>query len=418
MFDNMNNNQNFNNNNGRPLFTNNYNNVENSNGNFGYENNFSTNNNFGYDGVNNSLQVQDLPPTLDGIKNLNEAKMFDAPSLDVLGPANIMPENIAAPNDPLSSYENGNFQFNNNPLQGINDNNMNMSSSLGPNELPNYQFNSSYQTPNLQMNNNFNMPYQGFQSIPNNDFNLPYQMPNSQMSNPQVNNNFNPSYGTLNNSFNNKMGYDLGNQASLNGNIHTSFEQNIMPYNTSNGDFKPPVSNLDMPTSSVEANFNMEAFPLNNSQKNDYYPNIGEFAPNNVPSDSLFLNKEEVNDTNDNYESHHEESKLSNDLSIEKEDYSIVNDSINDDASDKITDLEKLGIEDTYNEPDTIEIMDMDSNEKDSINEESSISFDKISDDVEKIKKLVDTLKEEGAKVELEEFDFESMYQIVIKFSK
>ena len=76
-----------------------------------------------------------------------------------------------------------------------------------------------------------------------------------------------------------------------------------------------------------------------------------------------------------------------------------------------------------YNEPDSLEIMDLDivneiSDENSSNEEENNNEKTSLSDNIEKIKKLVEEMKTLGIKVELEEFDFESMYQLIIKMEK
>ena len=59
-------------------------------------------------------QTNDIPPELGEIKNLNEATVAQAPTMDVLGPMNIMPDTLPNANtDKLDAYENGSLNINN-----------------------------------------------------------------------------------------------------------------------------------------------------------------------------------------------------------------------------------------------------------------------------------------------------------------
>ena len=63
-----------------------------------------------------------------------------------------------------------------------------------------------------------------------------------------------------------------------------------------------------------------------------------------------------------------------------------------------------------------LEIMDFDKEESQDIS--SSSNSNEVQENVEKIKELINELKSNGANIELEEFDFEAMYQLIIKFDK
>ena len=86
-----------------------------------------------------------------------------------------------------------------------------------------------------------------------------------------------------------------------------------------------------------------------------------------------------------------------------------------------------------------LEIMDIDNEEnensdsaslesKESNTDESTNANDKqksneqlpgsVSKDVQRIKDLIEELKNNGADIELEEFDFETMYQLIVKLNK
>lgn len=85
------------------------------------------------------------------------------------------------------------------------------------------------------------------------------------------------------------------------------------------------------------------------------------------------------------------------------------------------TNLSDLGLDESYTEPDVLEIMDLENDVKEEAveeSDESSISQGLVSKNVEKIKALIEELKASGVDIELEEFDFESMYQLIVKLKK
>ena len=214
MFNNdMNNNQNFNNGNAMfsnvpnnnslnsapsqepPMFNNGQNNgfiqpwqMQNNKGQqpvFG-NNAFDTNN---YPGENNYMtQPVDVPPDLGEIKNLSDATVASAPTMDVLGPMNIMPETLPPKNDPLDAYENGTLNVNANGfIQPEQDFNVS-------NQPPSYQPTSPVDPMMQNVVTNQNV---GINSFNNN------QSFNTQVSNPSVPNpgfNVNNSVGFPNNS--------------------------------------------------------------------------------------------------------------------------------------------------------------------------------------------------------------------------
>ena len=80
------------------------------------------------------------------------------------------------------------------------------------------------------------------------------------------------------------------------------------------------------------------------------------------------------------------------------------------------TNLSDLGLDDSYNEPDTLDIMDL--NEEETSTAKADDSKLSTSQMVDKIKDLIENLKSSGAKIDFEEFDFEQMYQLIIKIEK
>ena len=214
MFDNnMNNNQNFNN--GNSQFNNNFSNQFDNNQNqynnygtqplnqnfmgqqmFNPQQNFNEQNNniFNADSFNNDINISsisenDVPPDLPPIKNLSDATVSSAPTMDVLGPMNIMPETLPTTNDPLDAYENGNINLNNNNIF-----NQNISpSSVTPNNQNNFNNNSLNQSmldnntniypswneniynPQNQNIESTSMPYNGYQpsnGLSNNEYDI------------------------------------------------------------------------------------------------------------------------------------------------------------------------------------------------------------------------------------------------------
>lgn len=402
----MNNNGNFNNNGVKPLFGNDFNNVqENPNGGsapFGYQN-FSNGlqqtfqNPNGYQGqpVNsnnpfensfnfsspqpgmNTMQAPnnmnlnleqpnlgDIPPELGEIKNLNEATVASAPTMEVLDPMNVMPE-ATKPSDPLDNYENGLNNFNNaqplntsvnNLYQGVS----NQVQSPAPTEL--FQ---GYTAPNGNFGLNNNIP----NNQPLNSF-AP-QMSNPVTELPQFNNITTPI-------FNNNDNFNLNSQQSTN-----NFASQNEPNQYTRIDEIKPLSSVAQ-----------DALNSAETQLEEVAGNINDVADNKV----------ETQDLND--------------------DYTIVQDENLNKSEQSVSTLSDLGIENTYDEPDTLDIIDDDNNEESSDNGEESgdngaaKQMLSVSDTVSKIKELIEELKESGANIELEEFDFEQMQQLIIKIDK
>ncbi len=324
MFDN-NMNNNFNN---RPLF-NNYNNQE--------------LNNEGYNKDSYENNSNDLPPVLDEIKNLTDSPISEAPTLDALGPANFIPEsdnNIE--NDPISLYEKGNINLNN------------QSDNLFNNISNNYS----------NLTNNIN-EYNYDTKVINNENN------NNLFDSEFTNNSFNLSKDNFNNDFLNKNNNDEDFNISNKGLVDT---------------YKVNESNQ-----------------FNNT---DYgYDSINVLDNNLNDSKDYIINNNNINnlDMENNY-SIYEPSK----------DYEINNDILISQKEEKDS-LSDLDIMDSYDDADMLEIMDIDSED---VNEKINDNKKVLEENINKIKKLIDEIKDLGVNVSLEEFDFESMYQIIIKLNK
>lgn len=374
MFDNMNNN--FNNNfndsfDNKPLFD-----------------NFNTYENINYNQENiQNYKSQDIPPKLDEIKPLNNSTFFEAPTLDVLGPANFIPENIepsSATKDPLSLYENGNLNF---------DSDTNFNNSFD--NFNNYDISNS--TNNLSKDfSSFN----GFQNnmdsndyVPFEDFKNSYQLENIDNQNNTetdfINNFNNNQFDNIDkNTFNN----EFENTSSVN-----KLEPDVVTNSTNFKDYLNSNRHKEL-NKTYDVNKQLVEEP------NDFYNNFNDREKDYVIDNSSSIDSNFINDK---------------DLSNQDEfnhGYEIDNNiSLNEQKS-----LDNLGIDSSYNEPDILEIMDIEekeSKEKDS-NYLTKSNTDIINDSVIKIKKLIDEIKTTGVNIEIEEFDFEQMYQLIIKISK
>lgn len=405
MFDNnMNNSQNFNN--GNSQFNNNFSNQFDNNQNqynnygtqplnqnfmgqqmFNPQQNFNEQNNniFNADSFNNDINISsisenDVPPDLPPIKNLSDATVSSAPTMDVLGPMNIMPETLPTSNDPLDAYENGNINLNNNGM-------------FNQNVEP------SFVTPNIQ--NNFNNDSLN-QSMLDNNTNI-YPSWNENIYNPQNQNiestsmpynGYQPSNGLSNNE------YDISNYNTINQptSIVNQTELNDFNNNTtgSQNSFENPVN--DYKTEESNQDYTIDQSIINDEQQLESRQDKEEPKEDNIKEYDI-LQEESLN------EEKKEEEKL------------------------KETSINDLGLDESYTEPDTLEIMDFENEEdldepeeKDeaetSQKEEITIEPGSISKNVERIKALLEEIKSSGIDLELEEFDFETMYQLIIKINK
>ena len=373
MYDNPNNNQNFNNG-VKPLFQNDFNNTNVTDSNFmpqqngvyqnhepGFQqqipqnafnpsfNNLTTEQNIqGYpqQSIPNQSNINvfpqqfeaniqtDIPPELGEIKNLSDATVSSAPTMDVLNPMNIMPEN-PVPKDPLSAYESGN-------LNGFN-----------------------------SMNNNI------------------YQ--NQVTSQPTVINNQNTTLDPM-----------------VNG-----LSSGITPANASGNDYNHPnlASVQEMDNSFLAQNNNLtpqSQIPNLNEETKLYNGNLNEPLKDNNKNSIISESQSVDLDSKDNVSTE--------DLSQKDTSEDMVSNQSQTETIEGGTNLSDLGLDDSYNEPDTLDIMDL--NEEETSTEKADDSKLSTSQMVDKIKDLIENLKSSGAKIDFEEFDFEQMYQLIIKIEK
>lgn len=433
MFDNnMNNNQNFNN--GTPLFSNNQDNINMNNGyqngmngldnnqNWNFAQPWQQNNNIQNAGVQpyemyNSGMLSneytspitvsnDVPPDLGEIKNLSDASVASAPTLDVLAPMNIMPESLPPKQDPLDAYESGNLNLqDNNPSMDMNFNNnfqyQNYNTQNPIQTYPDNQFNLNAFNQNLTLNNDYstmntnNMLAQPPLSVPNDT----YLNMRENQSPYQTNNIYTPS-----NLEYNQMGSPGFNDFGMNNSLSNSLPPLNNNYNfPSDESFLRENDNI-ITAENMNETANEEA--TDEEMSNDYATSENDFMRNLSEVDNT---NEEYNDSFDNGESQ--------ELGLDKEEPEKSN-------------LEDLGIEADFSEPDTLEIMDIDSD----FEQESEVATNELLDEedgleeqetkglvlknVNKIKELIEELKESGTDIEIEEFDFESMYQLIVKLKK
>ena len=251
------------------------------------DNSFNMNNN----SFNERNDFVDVPPTLNEIKPLSNDNLNSAPTMDALGPMNIMPENL-----PSNNLNDQGPILNNNIDQDLNRNNT---------------FNS------VPTNNDYFVPNSNINNIPNT--NLESNPVNIESVNTQ-NNTLENLYQIKNDSLNNTL-------ENINNNTNSS---------------------------------------------------ISELPKENPVIPDIIENK--------------------NEPTFEISDISLNNES---------SDLKKA-------EEDMLDINDVEET-KNVIEEKAEKTSEKI---VEKFKNLIEELKLEGKNIEFQEFDFDKLYQLIIKIEK
>lgn len=323
----------------------------------------------------------DLPPELGEIKNLNDATVMQAPTMDALGPANFVTENQTLVNDPLDLYERNGFIKNESefPLPSFEQNNMNTINQTFNNDFSNSSFkeNNTFSNIDNTILNNFS----GLGS--ENDINSDYN----------ISSNFN-SFSPTNSE--NKFNIPVNNEAE---NHDYEIVNRPLEQSTNNYDFSNTFYNENNVIQNNFSGLNSENEINNDIETNDFE----------------ILNKSLVQDSN-------EENKL---LDKETDDIELSKpeDIINSKEEENITDISSLGIDEIYTEPDSLEIFDTELfDEEDEINIIDKTIVSDISEnsneDIESIKKIVEELKAKGKNIKVEEFDFENMHQLIIIMEK
>lgn len=374
MYDNYNNNEGFNNNNPKPLFSNEFNNMSsNSFNSLSNENQNGINGDFtNINSFNNFESSKDIPPELEPIKNLSDSSKVEAPTLDVLNPMNIMPENLNGNDfsnmDKLDAYDNGINYINND----INNNQIN---NMYSNQMLN-ETNNDYNSNNLSLDNNTKY---------------------SQFNNMNVNSSQNNNYESINKElYSNDYTNELENKDIINNkdylNVNATHPNNINEVN-----FTQTISDYAN-NQNLDSNL---SYQMNNIENN--------LEISNLTHDSSI--EEKVTDENKN------DNLIKSNIINEEEsknDYEIIQKNIESLPKDEML---NLGINNSYDDIDTLDIMDV---EEEGTQEETKKEEEKtlIIDNINEIKKLLNNLKEKGLDLELEEFDFENMYQLIIKINK
>lgn len=290
-------------------------------------------------------ESMDVPPQLSEIKNLSEATISYAPTMDVLDPMNIMPEEKQT-KDPLEAYDNGYLNSDTNINQNVN-------SNINPNINP---------TDNYAINNNiFNM-----QMNPTLD-------KNQVLSNINSNNTF----------------YNTNNPVNLNSLTSNPVqnEQNSMPIN----EFLS--SNMNFNNSNIDTHENLSNIPDNTLINNDF---------------SLKTNEELNQNTN-------VDKNINGNIENTSLPYEIIqNEKLSDDNQNETP---FLGLDDEYNN-DALDIMDLNDDIKEDepqANDGALENDNNSNDSLDRIKNLIDELNKEGKKVDIQEFNFDNLVQLIIK---
>ena len=384
----FNNDQNFNNNfnnNTNSFFQNYSNNIDNQNSDLS-KNNF-----------NLEYQTeQEMPPELGDIKNLSDATVFSAPTMDVLSPMNVMPENIPQ-QDLLDKYENGNL------------NNFESSNTTLPNQT---NQEPSFLSPGIIQNTNNSYDIDNNYSV-NNDFNLESSFINSDNISKNVDGKLplNLFDNTKDNEFDVKPPLEEyhKHQDNLNDELDSKEESYTILDNK--------LNNIDQQDNDLIKENDYKI--IDNKKLNDEDINLTK-KPNQQSQDShdendIFneINKEEKEEIQISKEEESTSEEQKQEEENENDDYEIVEDKkIND---DDLSQLQDLGIENSYDTEDTLDIMDINEEEQEETENKEEKSTKEI---VDKIKDLVEELKTDGKDINIEEFDFEKMYQIIIKIDK
>ena len=128
--------------------------------------------------------------------------------------------------------------------------------------------------------------------------------------------------------------------------------------------------------------------------------NINNYNTDFIINQEINSNKNKYNETNDNFHL------------LENKEKIIIQDNNFEEKQNLNTELDINKISDTSNELNYEEVFSKEDNEQK--NEEPLLTYKCV----EKIAKLVEELKNEGYDIQLSEFDFEKLFQLVIKINK
>ena len=251
----------------------------------------------------------------------------------------------------------------------------------------------------------------------NNSFNV--DQVNNGYQAPNINNPYNNITPNMNQGFNFES-------PTPNNNFENNFNQNV---SNNIPNYNPVDVNLNNPVNGASEESNLENNLSGYNETQSYnMPQEENHGLYNLPENNVNTNleetKEELQNSNETLKEPEKE-----DLDVETKEKEENND----------TNLTDLGLDESYTEPDMLEIMDIDNEENEKSdhaaleskesNTDESININEsqntneqllgsVSKNVQRIKDLIEELKNNGADIELEEFDFETMYQLIVKLNK
>ena len=390
----------------------------------------------------NNDNGQEEPPELPPIQPLSSIQAVDVPDMDALSPMNIMPETLPSPgtpdlvgtpiDQPINNATNFDIPVGDMPQNDIQYENSMMqpevqdfNGMMQPANMP-YPENTMQQTniPNSNgMNQPVNMPYPN-NVIPQNDMQYatgitqPTSYPNNDM---QTNNNL---YSNINQSVN--MPYP-GNINGQPAGYDVNQVNNMNIPNSSPSQLDLGINNLYNSSSELMSNENQN-ISQGPTIPQPVYPNINMDMGDVVEEQNLVQQpiqefEQENSDTSEDSSYNTDISNLLHDIdnsydsetpdnNVEISDISLAESDINDLEEEQDN---SLGNEAEEVSIDNIETMDLDTdNDTDSDGGEAKL----LVTNVEKIKELVEEIQSTGVSISLEEFDFEEMYQLIIKINK
>lgn len=239
-----------------------------------------------------------------------------------------------------------------------------------------------------------------------------YEKGNINLNNQSDNlfNNISNNYSNLTNNIN-EYNYDTKV-------INNENNNNLFDSEFTNNSFNLSKDNFN--NDFLNKNNNDEDFNISNKGLVDTYKvnESNQFNNTDYGYDSINVLDNNLNDSKDYIINNNNINNLDmeNNYSIYEpsKDYEINNDILISQKEEKDS-LSDLDIMDSYDDADMLEIMDIDSED---VNEKINDNKKVLEENINKIKKLIDEIKDLGVNVSLEEFDFESMYQIIIKLNK
>ena len=342
--------------------------------------------NYGMNGVAN--EQMDVPPELGQIDNLTQSNQFQAPSLD-----------------PLDNNLNNNI-----------DNNVYDMNNIQKDALDTYEktgtfnaFNQSITQPQISQQDVFNSSMTT--SFSNNDMGTPpmqnhFANIGTSVQQPQMQNDFSTVGMNVQPPMQNDFTNVGMNVQSPMQNDYPNVGMNAQP--SMQNDFANVGINIQPPMSN-------DLFGITNQSS---YSNIGLPSANNFNKESYLVNREEHQEV----QSTESEPLEQEDTQPNSEENQVVNleeseISGNDEFAmdeEESSNNESDGEEDLIDESEDNNSNELEEHQEDIANEES----DTKKDLVKKIKTNIEELKSDGNKIDIEEFDFEDMYQLVIKIMK